>query len=92
MKADFKAVFLESNQLTACFSTDDGFTADFGEIYRSGDYDYYAGEYVVTPQAWEETVLETEGLVLTDDVTVLRIPYFETSNLGGGKTAIIGGQ
>lgn len=92
MNADFKAIFLETNQLTATFHDSDQLTAEFGEMYRSGDYEYYEGEYVVTPQAWEETVLETEGLVLTDDVTVLRIPYFETSNLGGGKTAIIGGQ
>lgn len=91
MNADFKATFLESNQLVAKFTESDDFNALFGEVYRTGDYDYYDGEYVVTPQAWEQTVLATQNLVLRDDVTVLEIPYYETSNLGGGKTAIIGG-
>lgn len=91
MNADFKAVFLESNQLTATFHDSDQLIAEFGEMYRSGEYEYYDGEYVVTPQAWEQTVLSTHNLVLRDDVTVLEIPYFETSNVSGGKTAIIGG-
>ena len=91
MIADFKATFLESIQLTARFNSTDGFSADFGEVYRTGDYDIYDGEYVVTPKAWEEVILETQGYLMRDDVTVLEIPYFETSNLSGGKTAIIGG-
>lgn len=46
-------------------------------------YDTYKGEYVVTPLAFEETILETTDKVMKDDVTVLEIPYFETSNLKG---------
>lgn len=90
MITDFKATFAESTQLKARFSTSDGFSAKFGDMYRSGDI--YDGEYVVTPKAWEEVVLETQGYLMRDDVTVLEIPYYETSNLSGGKTAIIGGQ
>ena len=51
----------------------------------------YDGAYEVTPKAFDETVLETEHKLMQHDVTVLEIPYYETSNLSGGYTAIIGG-
>lgn len=49
----------------------------------------YGGPYEVTPKAWEEQVLETEGKLMADDVTVFKVPYYETSNLFDGKTAYI---
>ena len=51
----------------------------------------YDGAYDVIPKADEETILETEGLVMADDVTVRRIPYFETSNISG-KTVYIASE
>lgn len=53
--------------------------------------DVYDGDYVVTPQAHEEQILPTEGKMMEDDVTVLRVPYFETSNIFG-KTAYIASE
>ena len=49
----------------------------------------YTGAYEVTPKAWEEQILETEGKLMSDDVTVFRVPYYETINLFDGKTAYI---
>lgn len=49
----------------------------------------YDGPYEVTPKAWEEQVLQTEGKLMADDVTVFRVPYYETINLFDGKTAYI---
>lgn len=49
----------------------------------------YTGAYEVTPKAWEEQILETEGKLMADDVTVFRVPYYETINLFDGKTAYI---
>ena len=49
----------------------------------------YAGPYEITPKAWEEQTLETAHKLMTDDVTVFRVPYYETSNLFDGKTAYI---
>ena len=40
----------------------------------------YMGEYTVIPKANEPTVLETKGKRMTDDVTVTKIPYYETAN------------
>lgn len=49
----------------------------------------YDGSYEVTPKAWQEQVLETAHKMMTDDVTVFRVPYYETVNLFDGKTAYI---
>ena len=52
--------------------------------------DVYQGEYVIEPKAFEDTVLETKYKTMTDNVKVLEIPYFETSN-ESGTTVYIGG-
>lgn len=49
----------------------------------------YSGAYEVTPKAWDEQVLQTNGKLMADDVTVFRVPYYETINLFDGKTAYI---
>lgn len=49
----------------------------------------YEGEYVVVPKAYDEQVLETAHKLLLEDVTVTKVPYYETSNLFDGKTAYI---
>lgn len=59
------------------------------EIYDIGGAEY-DGEYVIRPQPHDEQVLPTAHKKLSRDVTVERIPYYETSNPSGGYTAIIG--
>lgn len=49
----------------------------------------YPGPYEVTPHSYEQ-VLDTARQMMTDDVTVHEIPYWETSNLSDGLTAYIG--
>lgn len=60
-------------------------------IGGGGDYPAYTGEYVVTPTRSEQT-LETFRKVMTDNVTILEIPYVAVSNPSGGKTYTIGGN
>lgn len=50
----------------------------------------YSGEYIITPLAFEQTTLETTGKLMRDDVTVLEIPYYRSSNPHGGDTIFIG--
>lgn len=45
--------------------------------------DIYQGIYNVIPKANEETVLETMDKTLTDNVTVEKVPYFETHSETG---------
>lgn len=63
-----------------------------GEVSLPKGGSYYTGDYTVTPKAHEQTTLETQGLVMTGDVVVLEIPYYETSNVHNGYTVYIGGE
>ena len=53
--------------------------------------DAYEGPYEVTPRAHNETILETRNKLMADNVTVLEIPYWETTN-PDGKTVYIAGE
>lgn len=57
-----------------------------------GDTEVYEGPYVAVPSASEEQTLETEGLLMEEDVVVRRIPYYVTSNAAGGETIYIGSE
>lgn len=48
-----------------------------------GSGETYTGAYTVTPQAGAQIVLETAGKVMSRNVTVLEVPYYETSNIDG---------
>lgn len=50
---------------------------------------WYEGEYEITPLASQEVIIETKNKLMYDDVTVLTIPYLETSNEAGGVTVSI---
>lgn len=67
------------------------FTIDEAIVISGERYDVYDGEYVVTPKAHNETILETREKLMADDVTVLKIPYYETSN-ESGLTVYIAGE
>lgn len=64
-------------------------------LFRLGDYvqiitgDLYGGPYEVTPSAHDPIILETANKTMESDVTVRKIPYYETVNLFDGKTAYI---
>ena len=65
------------------------FVLDFGEVYEiDHDYDPYLGPYEVTPLAWQDQVLPTNGKNMTDDVTVFEVPYAEVSNPYGDTVTI----
>lgn len=49
----------------------------------------YTGEYTVVPKAYNDQVLETQGLNMQNDVTVTKVPYYEVSNPRGGVTIYI---
>ena len=51
----------------------------------------YDGVYDVTPHVSEDVILETSGKKMLDNVTVAKIPYYETSN-PYGDTVYIGSE
>lgn len=62
-----------------------------GRVAMSVDHEYYIGEYDVTPKI-KSQVLETRDKLMSDDVTVRAISFYEVSNPQGGTTFIIGGD
>lgn len=58
---------------------------------ESGGYEKYTGSYTATPNV-EPITLPTKDKVMTDDVTVFKIPLWEVSNPFGGNTIYIGGE
>ena len=54
-----------------------------------GKLPYFNGPYEIDPRKVEQT-LETTEKSMREDVVINPIYYAETSNLGGGYTAIIG--
>lgn len=61
------------------------------EIGGSGArYPIYDGPTTVIPEPDEMQILQTGGKVVQENVLVMPIPYFETSNPQGGKTVYIG--
>lgn len=68
------------------------FETDFGvvhEVTLYKDADLYTGAYQVTPKTGAQ-VLPTAQKLMTGDMTVKAIPYYETSNLSDGETVYIG--
>lgn len=54
------------------------------------DYDVYTGEYEVTALPNVEQILRTKNKLVTHDIVIEPIPYYETSNDAGGYTVVIG--
>lgn len=48
----------------------------------------YTGPYTVTPLAENAVILPTRDKHMRDDVTVLKVPYFQTSNPYGDTVYI----
>lgn len=57
---------------------------------RAAALPYYVGDYTVTPRLNEQVTLQTAQRAMSANVVVEQIPLYETENLQGGKTVIIG--
>lgn len=60
-----------------------------GTISKSSTAQYYDGPYIVDPSANSSIVLETDGYLMGNNITVNKIYYAEVSNLANGLTAYI---
>lgn len=77
------------NRATATVPTKTRPTGDAVVIGRTSITPPYTGSYEVTPATFE-IELQTKGFRMTNNVSVLEIPYYETTNESGGYTVIIG--
>ena len=60
-----------------------------GFVAKPVGYVDYTGTHEVTPKTTAQT-LPTADKRLTDDITVLAIPFYEVSNTAGGSTFSVG--
>ena len=60
-----------------------------GFVAKPVGYVDYTGEYEITPKTTAQT-LPTADKRLTEDITVLEIPFYEVSNAAGGNTFCVG--
>lgn len=49
----------------------------------------YQGPYLVTPPPWADTILDTKDKMMSENLTVERIPYSQTFNASNGLTVTI---
>lgn len=61
-----------------------------GIVSLSEPVETYQGDYMITPKIVSQQ-MKTKNKKMEANVTVLAIPYYETSNLSG-KTVYIGGE
>ena len=74
------------------YENDNRISASFGQFQTiTIDREKYKGEYVFTPKVNAQTI-PTKSKVLTEDVTINAIPYFDVTNTSGGSTVYIGSE
>lgn len=79
-----------AKQLTGQFKMEPRLIGNFGRPRKltgmfevTKEYSTYHGSYLVVPRANRKQVLRTQNRIMKEDVTVLEVPYFETSNETG---------
>ena len=80
---------VEENIINVKFTESDSFNLSFESAVISGNVNPYEGSYVVTPLPYDDVILPTDGKTMLDDVRVLEIPHYITSNING-QTMYIG--
>lgn len=63
-----------------------------GKVSVHNNYERYDGNYEVIPNAFNDKKLPTANKLLTQDVVVKKVPYYETSNIQQGITVYIAGE
>lgn len=63
---------------------------EIGPPHSGVAYPVYNGPISVIPEAYDMQILQTEKKSVMENIVVLPIPYFQTSNPQGGNTVYIG--
>lgn len=92
----FNVIFREINRsFNVIFQTQERrFDVEFGEIHPLTKYiggELFTGDYEVTPRI-QSQIVPTKDKVMSDDMTVKAIPFYNVSNTSGGHTVYIGSE
>ena len=82
----------DDNSIGLSIEKDDvaALSPEMGVIEVIKDVDYYTGSYSITPLVKTSTTLPTKEKYLQQNITVEKVPYFQTYNVGDGYTVYIG--
>lgn len=86
--------FKTEDVLSSTLGDGENFGCNFGAVTVIADISkmpVYRGAAVITPKAHEGQTLPTQGKVMPEDITVLKVPFFEVSNTSG-KTVYIASE
>lgn len=82
--------------LSGCLSSDCSISGELsgqngmiGDISISNNIPEYIGDHIITPSSKSDIVLNTKDKKLNENITVIKIPYYQTSNTDGGETVYI---
>lgn len=92
--AQFEIEFSNEKEFLIGFENTEEFNASLSENIIIVDEDaipVYTGETEITPRTHSNILLDTKNKRLLSDINVLKVPYFETSNVSG-ITVYIGGD
>lgn len=84
--------FIEDNEKEVIFEIGNDAEMTFGlgdPVIVGRDYEEYIGETTVIPKVKEQTILETAGKLLNDDITVTEVPVSIVTSPSGGLTYYI---
>lgn len=88
--ATITGTILQTGAISGALSQEGRLTGNLATAY-STSAQKYEGEYEVTPTVNGQT-LETKQKLMTDDVTIHAIPFFEVGNNSGGNTVYIANE
>lgn len=83
-------VGIVQNKISGQLSTINNVSGIISITGSANPYPFYDGTTEITPIAHLDILLETEDKIVTDNIIIHEIPYYQTSNLSGGYTVIIG--
>lgn len=101
----FNAEFTDPKQIDAIFIAPDPADISFNlknqkiqvqfdslQQIETKETQIYTGETTVVPDAHEQQILKTSNKKLLSDITVLKVPFFETANESGNTIYIASGE
>ena len=90
--SDIQALETLSGSISAKSTLSGSISAEetlIGSLSVVKEYEHYTGDYQVIPLTFNAQALATADKVMTDDITISQVPYWETSNSSNGMTAYI---
>lgn len=80
----------QNNTITGKMSSIGQLVGEISIFSGESTKEKYEGDYTIAPSTEEDIVLVTKDKLMTDDLTLKKIPFHETSNDSGGITVYIG--